>query len=44
MNPDNLPELRGLGENITKTLQSFVPDTELNLNWQKLSEVNIPMP
>lgn len=44
MNPDNLPELRGLGENITKTLQSFVPDAELNLDWQKLSEVNIPMP
>lgn len=44
MNPDNLPELQSLGENITKTLQNFVPDAELQLSWQKLSSVDIPMP
>ncbi|MCX7013840.1 MAG: AAA family ATPase, partial [Candidatus Sumerlaeota bacterium] len=44
MNPENLPELSNLGDSITKTLQSFVPDSRLALKWRDLTEVDIPMP
>jgi len=44
MTPGNLPELQGLGSSITKTLQSFVPDASLLLDWRALAEVSIPMP
>lgn len=44
VNPENLPELGDLGTRISKTLKTFVPDAAVNLHWQPLGDVSIPLP
>ncbi len=44
MNPTNHPELTTLADQLTNTLKIFVPDAKVDLKWQSLSEVDIPMP
>ena len=44
MNPENLTELNDLADNLSQTLQSFVPDANVLLQWSELSEISIPMP
>ncbi len=44
LHPDKLTELSNLDSDITKTLQTFVPDASLKLKWQDLSKIDIPMP
>ena len=44
MSPENLEELRGLANRLTRTLTVFVPDTRVELLWQPLDQLNIPLP
>ncbi len=44
MNPTNHQELTTLADQLTNTLRIFVPDAKVDLKWQSLSEVDIPMP
>ena len=44
MNPKKLTELEGLADDLSKTLQSYVPDAEVLLRWSELSDISIPMP
>ena len=44
MNPMNLPELGNLSQDLSRTLQSFVPDAEVLLQWSELPDISIPMP
>lgn len=44
MRPDNLPELQGLSGQLSKTLQTFVPDASVELRWLPLDQVKIEMP
>ena len=44
MNPKKLPELENLAYDLSKTLQSYVPDAEVLLHWSELSDISIPMP
>ncbi len=44
MNPENLSELDSLSNNLSRTLQSYVPDAEVHLQWSELSDISIPMP
>ncbi|MDT8901252.1 ATP-dependent nuclease [Anaeroselena agilis] len=44
MDPTKLTELSTLSVNMTKTLQTFVPDAEVDLKWLPLQEISIPMP
>lgn len=44
MRPENLPELQGLAEQISKTLQSFVPNASVELHWLPLDQIKIEMP
>jgi putative ATP-dependent endonuclease of OLD family len=42
--PENLPELPDLQNRLTRTLQTYVPDAEVRLDWQKPDEVSLPLP
>ena len=44
MNPENLNELDNLADDLSKTLQSYVPDAKVRLQWSDLSDISIPMP
>ena len=44
MNPKKLPELEDLAYDLSKTLQSYVPDAKVLLQWSELSDISIPMP
>lgn len=44
MDPANLTELNDLADNLSETLQSFVPDASVLLQWSELSDISIPMP
>lgn len=40
----NLIELKTLGDSLTDTLKTYVPDTQVNLIWLKAENIEIPMP
>ena len=42
MNPKKLPELEELAYDLSKTLQSYVPDAKVLLQWSELSDISIP--
>ena len=44
MNPQKLTELEELANDLSKTLQSYVPDAKVLLHWSELSDISIPMP
>jgi len=44
MNPQNLTELNDLAVNLSETLQSFVPEAKVLLQWSELADISIPMP
>lgn len=43
-NPTNLTELGGLAGSLTKTLQQYIPDSAVDLEWLPFPGVDIPMP
>ena len=43
MDPSNLPELRTLETQMSDTLETFVPETSVSLNWLGLEQIVIPM-
>ncbi len=44
MDPANLTELDTLAEKMTKTLETFVPNTKVDLEWLKTPDVDFPAP
>ena len=44
MDPEKLTELNSLADNLSDTLQSFVPDAKVLLQWSELADISIPMP
>lgn len=44
MNPQNLTELKDLEHNLSDTLQSYVPDAGVLLQWSEFADISIPMP
>ena len=44
MDPENLTELNNLADNLSETLQSYVPDARVLLQWSELADIPIPMP
>ena len=44
MDPDKIVELKDLAGDLTSTLQSYVPDTEVLLHWAELTDITVPMP
>ena len=44
MNPVNLPELDNLSHDLSRTLQSYVPDAKVLLQWSEPPDISIPMP
>lgn len=44
MNPTKLTELADLESDLSRTLQSYVPDARVHLQWSALSDISIPMP
>ena len=44
MNPTKLHELANLKQDLSRTLQSYVPDAKGLLQWSELSDISIPMP
>ena len=44
MDPKKLPELEDLAYGLSQTLQSYVPDAKVLLQWSGLSDISIPMP
>lgn len=44
MAPQNFNELSALQTDLSKTLQSYVPDVAVQLQWAELSEFSIPAP
>ena len=44
MNPRSLTELKTLERDLSNTLQSYVPDAGVLLQWSEFSDISIPMP
>ena len=44
MNPMNLPELGNLSQGLSRTLQSYVPDAKVLLQWSEPPDISIPLP
>ncbi len=44
MDPSKLSELSVLAGGMTHTLQSFVPDASIEMSWQKLPDIDFPLP
>jgi len=44
MDPSNLPEIKDLAAEMTKTLQNFVPSAEINLSWGSMGEFKVDTP
>jgi putative ATP-dependent endonuclease of the OLD family len=42
MDPANLTELNTLAEKMTKTLETFVPNTQVDIEWLKTPDVDFP--
>jgi len=43
-NPGSIPELVELGDQLTATLRSLVPDAEVQLSWNPLMQIELPLP
>ena len=44
MNPDKISELTDLSTQLTKTLNEYVPDAQIELTWLPLGQIEIPLP
>jgi len=44
VNPENLPELVSLGDQLTQTLGQYVRGTSVSIDWSRGQEITIPMP
>ena len=44
MDPKKLTELDSLAHDLSNTLQSYVPDTNVLLQWSELADFSVPMP
>jgi len=44
LDPEKAPELKNLGEELTTTLRTFVPDASVLLSWLQLDEIKAPIP
>ncbi len=44
MNPQKLTELTDLERDLSNTLQSYVPDASVRLQWSEFGDISIPMP
>ena len=44
LSPDKNPELRTLGERLSKTLQVYAPSAVVRLDWQPINEIEMPAP
>lgn len=44
MDPSRLTELASLATGMTQTLQNFVPEASIEMAWQKLTEIDFPLP
>ena len=44
MDPEKLTELTDLSRGLSTTLQSYVPDAKVVLQWSELIDISIPMP
>jgi hypothetical protein len=44
LDPAKLTELSGLADQLTGTLQTFVPDSSIQLDWLPLQELEFPLP
>lgn len=44
MDPNKITELNNLSEGLSNTLQSYVPDAKVVLNWSDFTDISIPMP
>jgi hypothetical protein len=44
MDPSKVEELSSLEERLSNTLRTYVPDAAVALNWQKESEIKLPLP
>lgn len=44
MSPEKLTELTGLAAQLTKTLNLYVPNTRIDLQWLPFGDLDIPMP
>lgn len=44
MDPARLPELCDLSSEMTATLKAFVPDASVDLRWQPVDQLDIPLP
>ncbi len=44
MNPEKITELHELSTQLTKTLQQYVPDAQIELTWLLKSQIEIPLP
>lgn len=44
LNPENLTELNDLSQGLSNTLQSYVPEAKVVLQWSGLDDISIPMP
>ena len=44
MDPSKLTELDKLADDLSKTLQSYIPETQVLLDWSELADILIPMP
>jgi putative ATP-dependent endonuclease of OLD family len=44
LDPNNLTELTTLEAALSTTLRTFVPSSDVELGWQPLADINIPMP
>ena len=44
VDPEHLPELTSLGNQLTRTLTQYVPGTSVSIDWSRGQEIEIPMP
>lgn len=44
MNPRRLTELDNLASGLSSTLQSYIPDAKVQLQWSELADISIPLP
>jgi len=44
VDPEHLPELTSLGDQLTRTLGQYAPGTSISIDWSRGQEIAIPMP
>jgi len=44
VDPEHLPELTSLGDQLTRTLGQYAPGTSVSIDWSRGQEIAIPMP